>query len=105
MEKAVRQYYSIKHSTTGFKPIVLFNSKDKDIFKKVKSNTIKSQKRKRNDNIIVIKNEFGLLCENFKLIGKNIKPPTFRGKSRYLVPIKIIESSSICDYKISLIHY
>ena len=67
MEKAVEIYNNSKHSSTGFSPKDIFFSKDKNLFKKIKENILLSQKYKKNKYNPIIENEYGLLCENFKL--------------------------------------
>ena len=53
LEKAVEIYNNSKHSTTGFSPKDVFFSKDKNLFKKIKENTLLSQKYKK-INIILL---------------------------------------------------
>ena len=72
---------------------------DDAIFKKVKLNTNRSQIYKKNDKNIKFENIFGLIRERFKIKGKQLQKPTFDGKGRYIIPIKIIKTSK--DYLIS----
>jgi hypothetical protein len=52
-------------------------------------------------NNVVIENRVGLLAEKYCLIGKNEKLPTFGGKGRYIIPIKILKGNS-SNYTICL---
>ena len=96
---AVNIYNNTKHTTTGFTPLFLFNCNDKKIYDIIKSKTIKSQNNKKMNSNINLENLLAILCENFKLFGDKIKAPSFGGKGRYLVPIKIIKSISANEYK------
>ena len=66
LEYANNVYNNIKHSTIGFSPNMIFNSKDELVYKKVKENTIKSQIKRKNN--IIIENDYGLLAEYLKFL-------------------------------------
>jgi hypothetical protein len=53
-----------------------------------------SQKYNKNKYNPIIENKLGLICERFKLEGSNIKRPTFGGKGRYIISVRIIKSYS-----------
>ena len=56
-----------------------------------------------NNSCVNIENNNGLLTERYKLEGNKIKLPTFWGKDRYLVPIKIVIFSSAHEYLINIL--
>ena len=55
LEKAIEIYNNSKHSSTGFIPKDVFFSKDKNLFKKIKENTLLSQKYKKINIILLLK--------------------------------------------------
>ena len=99
LDKLVNIYNETKHSSTGFPPNYLFNCTDEKIFKKVINNT-KKNFRKKNIHLDNIENRCALLCENILLNNNKITKAAFGGKGRYLLPIRIISSSSSDEYKI-----
>ncbi len=101
LENAVTIYNNMRHSSTGYPPIKVFNSKDDKLFNIIKKNNVKSQKYKIKPEI-QLNNRKALLCENFELSGTKLKGLKFRSKGRYLIPITIIKNSSSKEYIISL---
>lgn len=91
IENAIEIYNESQNSTTRYNPKFVFNSKDETLFIKIKQNTIKSQIYIKNKCNPIINNRLGLICEKFKISGKNMKKPTFGGKGRYRIPIRIIK--------------
>ena len=95
-------YKNTKHSTIGFTPNEIFNSKDKNLFDIVRNKTLLSQKYRKNMNNPIVEKRSVLLCEKFKLYGNKLKMNTFGRKGRYIIPVTIIKSSSTNEYIINI---
>lgn len=100
LKTAISMYNNTKHSTIGASPISIFNSNDDELFEKIKLLTKKSQKYKKNTIYKIIEDEYGLLCEHFKLSGNKIKRNSLAKKGRYSIPIIIKGCGSSNEYKV-----
>ena len=102
LKNAINIYNKTIHSTIGYSPESVFKSNDKLLFDKVKEKTKNSQKYKKSNNNSNIENRHGLICENFKLVGKTLKRAVFGSKGRYIIPIMIIKSKGSNEYIINI---
>lgn len=102
LDNAINMYNNTNHSTIGFTPNEIFNSKDKNLWDIVRKKTLLSQKYSKNMNYPIVEKRSALLCENFKLYGNKLKMNTFGRKGRYIIPVTIIKSSSTNEYIINI---
>ena len=64
LENAIKIYNNKKHSSTGYAPVKICNSKDPNLFDTVKKNIIDSQKYNNKNVNLYIENKLALLCKN-----------------------------------------
>ena len=98
---AIHTYNENIHSTTKFKPNVLFNIKDSKIIHQVLDNIKKSQRKNKSIEGIKI-NSKCLMSEIFDLKGKTIKYKKFAKKGKYSLPCIVIGNNGANEYKIKI---
>ena len=88
LPEVINIYNSNLHSSTKYKPNILFYVKDNSIIEKVLSNLKKSQNKFKNSVNSIKINSKCLLCENFVLKDKTICFKKFKKKENIIFLVK-----------------
>ena len=99
---AIHTYNENIHSTTKFKPNVLFNIKDSKIIRQVLDNIKKSQRKNKSIEGIKI-NSKCLMSEIFDLKGKTIKYKKFAKKGKYSYHVLLLEIMGLMNIKLKFL--